>query len=140
MQQYKIVPILAHPERYAFMQKEPELLYDLVEKGVLLQANYGSIIGQYGKKPQNLVRKMFENNLVHFHKINLNSNLIYKYKNQTDHIIIKHKSLKKALSLFSACAPAHPHKSSSIYTKYLLFFICFLLIKYWFYVKERSRV
>ncbi len=66
MQQYKIVPILAHPERYAFMQKEPELLYDLVEKGVLLQANYGSIIGQYGKKPQNLVRKMFENNLVHF--------------------------------------------------------------------------
>src|SRR5699024_6234431 len=25
MQQYKIVPILAHPERYAFIQKEPEL-------------------------------------------------------------------------------------------------------------------
>lgn len=66
MQQYKIVPVLAHPERYSFMQKEPELLYDLVEKGVLLQSNYGSIIGQYGKKAQSLVRKMYENNLVHF--------------------------------------------------------------------------
>lgn len=66
MQQYKIVPVLAHPERYSFMQKEPELLYDLVEKGVLLQSNYGSIIGQYGKKAQCLVKKMFENKLVHF--------------------------------------------------------------------------
>ena len=66
MQQYKIVPVLAHPERYSFMQKEPELLYDLVEKGVLLQSNYGSIIGQYGKKAQCLVKKRFENKLVHF--------------------------------------------------------------------------
>ncbi len=47
-------------------KKEPELLYDLVEKGVLIQANYGSIIGQYGNKAQMIVRKMFENNLVHF--------------------------------------------------------------------------
>ena len=66
MLQYKLVPVLAHPERYSFVQKEPELLYDLVDKGVLLQSNYGSIIGQYGKKAQNLVKKMFENNLVHF--------------------------------------------------------------------------
>lgn len=66
MQQYKIVPVLAHPERYTFMQKEPELIYDLVEKGVLLQSNYGSIIGQYGSNVQRLVKKMFSHNLVHF--------------------------------------------------------------------------
>lgn len=79
MQQYKIVPILAHPERYSFMQKEPELLYDLVEKGVLLQANYGSIIGQYGKKAQSLVKKMLENNLVHFLGSDVHrQNTIYK--------------------------------------------------------------
>ncbi len=66
MLQYKIVPVLAHPERYSFMQKEPELIYDLVQKGVLLQSNYGSIIGQYGNKAKSLVKKMFENNLVHF--------------------------------------------------------------------------
>lgn len=66
MEKNKIVPVLAHPERYSFIQKEPELLYDLVNKGVLLQSNYGSIIGQYGNKAKTLVRKMFECKLVHF--------------------------------------------------------------------------
>ena len=66
MQQYKLVPVLAHPERYPFMQDEPELIYDLVQKGVLMQQNYGSIIGQYGKKAQVIAKKMLENNLVHF--------------------------------------------------------------------------
>lgn len=65
MQQNKVVPILAHPERYSFIQKEPELIYDLVQKGVLMQANYGSIIGQYGSKAKMLVKKLYENNMVH---------------------------------------------------------------------------
>ena len=65
MQQYKLVPILAHPERYSFVQREPELVYDLVEKGVLMQANYGSIIGQYGQKAQMIVKKFFEGNMIH---------------------------------------------------------------------------
>ena len=50
MMQNKLVPVLAHPERYSFVQKDPELIYDLIEKGVLMQCNYGSIIGQYGEK------------------------------------------------------------------------------------------
>ena len=66
MLQYKLVPVLAHPERYSFVQKDPDLIYDLIEKGVLMQANYGSIIGQYGEKAQIIVRKFFENNMIHF--------------------------------------------------------------------------
>ena len=65
MQQYKIVPILAHPERYSFVQTDPELIYDLIDKGVLMQANYGSIVGQYGKKAQMIVQKFLENNMTH---------------------------------------------------------------------------
>lgn len=65
MQQCKIVPILAHPERYSFIQKEPELVYDLIQKGVLMQANYGSIIGQYGEKARIIVEKLLENNMIH---------------------------------------------------------------------------
>ena len=65
LQQYKLVPILAHPERYSFVQKEPELIYDLVEKGVLMQANYGSVIGQYGKKAEMIVLKLLEGNMIH---------------------------------------------------------------------------
>ena len=66
MLQNKLIPILAHPERYSFVQKEPEIIYDLIQKGVLMQANYGSIIGRYGEKAQLMVRKFFENNMIHF--------------------------------------------------------------------------
>ena len=66
LQENKLIPILAHPERYKFIQKEPELVNDLIEKGVLMQANYGSIIGQYGAKAQMIVRKFFEANMIHF--------------------------------------------------------------------------
>lgn len=66
MLQYKLVPILAHPERYTFVQQEPELIYDLIQKGVLMQANYASITGYYGEKAQWMVRKLLENNMVHF--------------------------------------------------------------------------
>ena len=63
---YKLVPILAHPERYSYIQREPELVYDLIQKGALMQSNYGSIIGQYGEKAQIIVKKLLQNNLVHF--------------------------------------------------------------------------
>ena len=62
----KIVPVLAHPERYAFVQKEPELIYDLIQAGVLMQSNYTSILGRYGEKAQLIVKKFLENNMVHF--------------------------------------------------------------------------
>ena len=42
-----IIPIIAHPERYTYVQKKPKALLDLIEKGVLFQANYGSIIGNF---------------------------------------------------------------------------------------------
>lgn len=66
MQKNKVVPILAHPERYIYVQKEPDILYELVQKGVYIQGNYGSILGVYGKKAQIIMKKMLENNLVHF--------------------------------------------------------------------------
>lgn len=66
MMRYNLVPILAHPERYTFVQEEPEIIYDLIEKGVLMQSNYASIIGYYGEKAQIIVKKLLENNMVHF--------------------------------------------------------------------------
>ena len=66
MMQYKLIPILAHPERYTFVQQDPELIYDLIEKGVLMQANYASIIGYYGPKAQIIVKKLLQNNMIHF--------------------------------------------------------------------------
>ena len=79
MIQCKLVPVLAHPERYTFVQQEPELIYDLIQKGVLMQANYGSIIGQYGKKAQIIAKKMLEKNYITFFGSDVHKpNTIYK--------------------------------------------------------------
>lgn len=79
LQENKLVPVLAHPERYSYIQKEPELIYDLIQKGVLMQANYGSILGQYGEKAKMIVKKFFENNMIHFLGSDVHrQNTIYK--------------------------------------------------------------
>ena len=64
--QNKLIPILAHPERYTVIQRNPNLTYELIEKGVLMQGNFGSVIGQYGKKAQIVIKKLLENNMIHF--------------------------------------------------------------------------
>ncbi len=66
MLKFKLVPVLAHPERYTFVHKEPNLIYDLVEIGVLMQANFGSILGVYGKNTKLILTKLLENDLIHF--------------------------------------------------------------------------
>lgn len=64
--EHKFVPVLAHPERYPFIQKNPSMINELIDKGVYMQSNYGSILGKYGEKAQIIVTKMLECNLVHF--------------------------------------------------------------------------
>jgi protein-tyrosine phosphatase len=44
-----IVPILAHPERNRYLATRPEAVRELVERGVELQINGGSLEGLYGK-------------------------------------------------------------------------------------------
>ena len=66
MLQNKIVPVLAHPERYRFVQQDPSLIYELIDTGVLMQANYASIIGWYGEKAEILVKKFLESNMISF--------------------------------------------------------------------------
>lgn len=59
---YKVV--LAHPERYATVQENFEILRPLAEMGVLFQCNLGSIIGQYGKNAKKTVRRMIKENMI----------------------------------------------------------------------------
>ena len=64
--QNKIIPILAHPERYRFVQQDPTLIYELLDTGVLMQTNYASIIGWYGEKAEILAKKFLESNMISF--------------------------------------------------------------------------
>ena len=58
--------ILAHPERYTYFQKDYKFVDKLKQTGVLFQANYGSIINQYGKDACNLLKYMLKNNYIDY--------------------------------------------------------------------------
>ena len=62
----RYVPIIAHPERYPFIQENPDYLFELEEMGALFQANYGSIIGMYGIKAKKTLKILLKNNLISF--------------------------------------------------------------------------
>lgn len=60
------VPIIAHPERYSYVQDNPDYVNELLDMGAMFQANYGSIIGLYGKKAEKTVKKLLKEDLIHF--------------------------------------------------------------------------
>ncbi|MGD2122322.1 MAG: hypothetical protein PVJ76_11290 [Gemmatimonadota bacterium] len=47
-----VKPIIAHPERYRGLDPEGYVPGEWKERGALLQTNYGSLVGRYGKQPQ----------------------------------------------------------------------------------------
>lgn len=61
-----MIPVIAHPERYLYVQKDPNILIHLIEQGALFQSNYASIIGYYGKDAKKTLNKLLKNDMVHF--------------------------------------------------------------------------
>lgn len=58
-------PVIAHVERYYFIQREPEIIYDWVQRGYVIQVNKGSPLGAFGKKERDIAISLLEHNLVH---------------------------------------------------------------------------
>lgn len=51
-------PIVAHPERYAYVQHDPEILNDWLRMGCLLQVNRGSLLGRFGRYAQEMAMEL----------------------------------------------------------------------------------
>lgn len=62
----KLIPIIAHPERYEIVQDDPSIAIDWIDDGALLQCNYASIIGRYGLTAKETLFKLLDANAVHF--------------------------------------------------------------------------
>lgn len=60
------IPVIAHPERYTYVQEEPDMLYEFIQMGALFQANYGSIVGVYGNKAKKTLKILLKHNMIHF--------------------------------------------------------------------------
>ena len=60
LQQREITPVIVHPERNTKIMAQPDLLYQLLEKGCLSQITASSYVGTFGKKVENFSRQLIE--------------------------------------------------------------------------------
>lgn len=60
------IPIIAHPERYLYFQKDISKLDEYIEMGVLLQGDYQSLFGHYGKKAEKTLKKLLKDHMIQF--------------------------------------------------------------------------
>jgi len=74
------VPVLAHPERYAFLKKHPDEVLKYIELGVLLQGNYKSFYGGYGRGAKKVFRKYLKNGWYTFLGSDMHHGSDYKLK------------------------------------------------------------
>jgi protein-tyrosine phosphatase len=90
---YKI--ILAHPERYIYLQNNLEKAQDLINRGVLFQLNISSLTGYYAKSAQQTANKLIDRGWVHFLGSDCHHLQHIKLTEEAQHL----KYFKKALSL-----------------------------------------
>ena len=53
-------PVIAHPERYIYVQKDPSILNMWTEMGCLMQINKGSLLGAFGNAEQQLAYELVD--------------------------------------------------------------------------------
>lgn len=59
-------PILAHPERYKKFQETPELAEEYLRMGLLLQGNYTSLFGKYGRAAKKTLKYYIKRGWISF--------------------------------------------------------------------------
>jgi protein-tyrosine phosphatase len=65
MQLKGFVPIVAHPERNKRIIEQPDILYQLVKQGALVQIGTKSIQGEFGSKVKKFVFQLLTSNMAH---------------------------------------------------------------------------
>ncbi|MCU0383541.1 MAG: capsular biosynthesis protein [Cyclobacteriaceae bacterium] len=66
MKTKKYIPVLAHPERYMYLQNNLARLEDLQQRGVLFQLNSVSLAGAYGPAPERTARELIDRGMIQF--------------------------------------------------------------------------
>ena len=53
-------PVVAHPERYSYVQTSPRLINQWFRMGCLIQVNRGSLLGRFGRQAQAMAVELVE--------------------------------------------------------------------------------
>jgi protein-tyrosine phosphatase len=59
-------PVIAHPERYLYIQNNFKVAEDLYERGVYFQLNLNSLCGHYSKAAKTVAKKLIEQKMITF--------------------------------------------------------------------------
>ena len=62
---YGYKPVVAHPERYDVIQREPPLLRRWARQGCVIQLNKGSVLGAFGSRPEQAAHEILGMGLAH---------------------------------------------------------------------------
>lgn len=65
MQELGYLPVVAHPERYGAVQRDPELVRSWFHRGIVLQVNKGSVLGAFGRRAEDTAVRMLCRGHVH---------------------------------------------------------------------------
>ncbi|HEX4338046.1 MAG TPA: CpsB/CapC family capsule biosynthesis tyrosine phosphatase [Polyangiaceae bacterium] len=61
----KLVPVIAHPERYRCFWRSHERLAELVKSGATALLDVAALVGKYGKEPQKCARRLLDDGIYH---------------------------------------------------------------------------
>lgn len=60
------IPIVAHPERYKTLIRQPGKALEFIKYGGLLQVNGGSLLGHFGREAQRIGLSLLQQRIIHF--------------------------------------------------------------------------
>lgn len=60
----KAKPVIAHVERYSFVQEDPQIIYEWCRKGYGIQVNKGSFLGRFGRSAWETAYTLLEHHLI----------------------------------------------------------------------------
>lgn len=64
IKELKVIPVIAHAERYKFVQRDPNLVFEWRKKGFPVQINKGSFQGKFGKSAMDTAYMLMNHHLV----------------------------------------------------------------------------
>lgn len=64
VKEVRAIPLIAHAERYEFIQDNPEIAYQWKKSGCEIQINKGSFMGKFGRHAEQTAYELLNHNLV----------------------------------------------------------------------------
>ena len=64
VKEVRAIPVIAHAERYGFVQDDPQIVYGWKQLGYEVQVNKGSFMGRFGEDARRAAYELLNHNLV----------------------------------------------------------------------------